>query len=554
MRYFIYCRKSTESDDRQVLSITSQREEIKRLFGASPEISIVRIFEESKSAKAPGRPVFNEMMAAIERGEADGIVSWHPDRLARNSVDGGRLIYLLDRKILKDLKFASFSFENSSQGKLMLSVLFGFSKYYVDSLSENVKRGNRAKLELGWRPNRAPIGYRNDYATKTIIPDEQDFATIKKIFDLALSGRYSVPKLATMLSDEWGFRTPKKRRSGGRPISRSGVYNLLSNPFYAGYIKWNNKLYMGSHLPMLPWEDFLRLQAMLKRGGREKPQRLFFPYTGLIHCGYCGLMVTAENKVNRFGSRYIYYHCTRKNMNKRCQEPSIEATALEAEIQAIVEGITPHEAVYRRAVTQVESLQARCTNELDDQRRTLDHAINLAETKLRTLMDLRLNGVIDNEDFISRRPELQQEVEKLKRQRNNITSAAEWLEPLGTVNLACNRLVSWYAHGDPRVKRQIFQMIGSNPTLKDKKLSIDLAFPVMTGSEKSKFQVWGRWLDDVRTKLIQRDPKILTLVRHAQELVRLAQEAGLFESSSPVLATAGGVKGRDMNSRSSASR
>ncbi len=101
--------------------------------------------------KEPGRPIFNEMLSAIERGEAEGIVAWHPDRLARNSVDGGRLIYLLDRRILKDLKFASFAFENTSQGKLMLSVLLGFSKYYVDSLAENVKRGNRAKVERGWR-------------------------------------------------------------------------------------------------------------------------------------------------------------------------------------------------------------------------------------------------------------------------------------------------------------------------------------------------------------------------------------------------------------------
>lgn len=554
MRYFLYCRKSTESDDRQVLSIQSQRAEIERLFGANPEISIVGILEESKSAKEPGRPVFNEMMAAIERGEADGIVSWHPDRLARNSVDGGRLIYLLDRKILKDLKFASFAFENTSQGKLMLSVLFGFSKYYVDSLSENVKRGNRTKLELGWRPNRAPVGYRNEYITKTIVSDEQDFPTIRRFFDLALSGRHSVPRLAAILNDEWGFRTPKKKRSGGRPISLSGVYNMLSNPFYAGYIKWNNQLYAGSHFPILSWEDFSRLQVMLKRGGKEKPQRHFFAYTGLIRCGNCGLMVTAEKKVNRFDSHYTYYHCTRKNTKMRCQEPSIEAAALEAEIRKTIEGITPHEAVYRRAVAMVDSLHTKRAKEFDEQCRTLDQAINFVETKLHTLMDLRLNGVIDNEAFISRRTELQQEVAGLRQQRNSRTNTAEWLEPLTTVNLACNRLVSWYETGDNRIKRQIFQMVGSNPTLKDKKLSIELAFPVMTGSKKSKFPVWGRWLEDVRTKLIQRDPNILKLVGHAQVLVRLAREAGLLESSSPALVAAGGGNGRDMNSNSSASR
>ena len=164
-KFFLYARKSTDVEDKQVLSIDAQLNEL-REFANRDGIIIVAELIEKQSAKTPGRPIFNAMLERIEAGEADGILAWHPDRLARNSVDGGRIIYMLDTGKIKTLKFPRSWFENTPQGKLMLHNDFGFSKYFVDSLSENTKRGLREKVRRGEFPGLAPIGYLNDYRAK----------------------------------------------------------------------------------------------------------------------------------------------------------------------------------------------------------------------------------------------------------------------------------------------------------------------------------------------------------------------------------------------------
>ena len=145
MKYFIYARKSTDDEDRQILSIEAQLVEL-RQYVERENLTVVTELVEAKTAKKPGRPIFNDMLSRIQRHEADGILAWHPDRLARNSVDGGKIIYLIDRGVIKGLCFPTYRFDDNAQGKFMLSIAFGQSKYYIDALAENIKRGIRLKL------------------------------------------------------------------------------------------------------------------------------------------------------------------------------------------------------------------------------------------------------------------------------------------------------------------------------------------------------------------------------------------------------------------------
>ena len=182
-KYFIYARKSTESEDRQVLSIEAQLVEL-REYAKKENLFIKEELFEAKTAKQPGREVFNLLVRRIEREEANGILAWHPDRLARNSMDGGKIIYLTDTGKLVDLRFPTYKFENTAQGKFMLSIIFGQSKYFVDSLSENVKRGFRQKLRRGEYPSFAPIAYKNNVLNHTIEVVPEDAQRVKVLFDL----------------------------------------------------------------------------------------------------------------------------------------------------------------------------------------------------------------------------------------------------------------------------------------------------------------------------------------------------------------------------------
>jgi site-specific DNA recombinase len=524
MRYFAYCRKSTESSDRQVLSIESQRAELARAFGAVPGITIVEWFDESMSAKTPGRPIFSALLDRIEKGHADGIVAWHPDRLARNSIDGGRIIYLLDQGRLKDLKFATFSFENNPQGKLMLSVLLGFSKYYVDSLSENVKRGNRAKAERGWRPGAFPLGYRNDPVTKTVVVDPEHFAFVRRLFGLALTGVYPVSQLLRIATDDWGYRLPNDRRHKGRVLARSTLYKILSNPFYTGQFAWNGQFYPGKHDAVISIAEFARLQAIVRRKHKERPQRHTFPFTGLIRCGGCGLGITAEHQVNRYGSHYDYYHCTRRDRQTICRQPAIPGAELERQLVAMIGQLSLDEGTLRLLAGSAASdraLQGLFVSTVQDETTNRQRGIN---EQLSTLTDLRLRGVIEDDEYLSKRRDLVFERAGLTERQGKVAKFDLWFELGAELQSFRRRAISWFTAGTHQTKRMILQTVGSNFRLTDKKLSYEARKPfTLRAEEPSSLLKWAGD-DDVRTLFERLDPSLLDLLQPLREIRTMAEK------------------------------
>lgn len=499
-RYFAYCRKSSEAEDRQMLSIQSQRNELSR-YAEREQLEIIEVMEEAKSAKAPGRPVFNSLMKRIERGEADGLLAWHPDRLARNALDGGMIIHLLDRGKLHNLRFPTYTFENTAQGKFMLAIAFGQSKYYVDSLSEHVLRGNRAKRERGWLPGRAPIGYlngRSEAGEKIIVSDPDRFVLVRKLWHLFLSGGYSVTQLCDLAEHEMALKTPQGRRRGGYPLSLSGLYRVLCSPFYAGQITHQGQWYPGKHEPMVSVDQFERVQELLGRTTAPRPKTHVFAYTGIMHCGRCGCSVTAEEKVNRHGTHYTYYHCTHKKRFSGCREGVIEERKLEDEIVRFLRGMYVDASELNRALAIIDAERKREHDAGTMARKSVANALEANGRELENLTTMRYRALIPDDEFVRER-------EKLLRQKAALAdrlarlSTDQWIEPSRRLFSFNNRAVFWLTHGNASEKRLIVATIGSNPTLIAKKLSISARNPYLLFQQPRLTCDLSSLVNDVRT-------------------------------------------------------
>lgn len=322
VKYCLYARKSTESEERQVLSIDSQIKEMLQL-AEREGLEIVAMKRESHSAKETGqRPIFNEIVDEIRMGKYNGILTWAPDRISRNAGDLGKIVDLMDGGMLHEIRTYGQSFRNNPNEKFLLMILGSQAKLENDNRGVNVKRGLRARAEMGLWPGVAPVGYLNQKLMDKrcqIIIDPDRAPVVKKMFEKMAYEKWSGRKIYHWLRFELNFKSV-----GNHNLAVSNVYHTLQNPLYYGvfeYPKDSGNWYQGKYEPIVTKELFEKVQEHLKRDKivRESKE---FAFTKLMTCGLCGSGISAEEKYKQLkdgtSAKYIYYGCGRSK-DRHCK-------------------------------------------------------------------------------------------------------------------------------------------------------------------------------------------------------------------------------------------
>jgi len=474
IRYFLYAHKSSENEDKQVASVPSQIEELKKLAGQL-NLNVVQVFTEEKSAKAPGRQVFGRMIEDIHKGRAEGIICWKLDRLARNPIDGGTISWMLQQSVMRHIQ----TFQRGylpTDNVLMMNLEFGMANQFILDLSVNTKRGQRNKIQQGWLPHKPPVGYLNNLYNQPdkppIYPDPFSFPIMKKLWSTLLEKRCSIEKLFD-IAQGMGLKI-----NNGIKISRNNFYRLFRNPFYYGSFLWNGEAYPGKHKPMISRTDFDLAQRIIDGRSFPRAKTHVFAFTGLMRCGECGAFITAEEKIkhlkNGNTNHHTYYRCTRR-IKRNCSEPPIRCEDLENQILGVLGKISIPPQFHRWAIKQLKEEHRKEKIDRNEITQAHRHSLDDCTKRLDALFNMRLNEEIGPEEYAKKKDDLLREKEKyeelIRDTRHRIES---WLERAERTFSFAETAQKRFQTGTLEDKRHILSCLGSNLVLTGKQLRISV--------------------------------------------------------------------------------
>lgn len=547
-----YSRKSEEDESKQVQSIPAQ----KKVNGQMAErygtlILKKNEFSEERSAKEPGRPVFNELIGKIEQHEHTTLFCWNLNRLTRNPIDAGTIEWLRQRGKLTVITPHQIFDQNTNA--IVSGVEASQGNQQIIELSRNVKRGNQAKRDKGVPGGVAPPGYRNagtQKGEKWFEPDDGNpnrFLLIQKAFRLVLDGMSPMDTLR-ILNDEWGFRTIKRKKLGGGPVSASTWYTMLRNPLYCGKFiclhgmsdeKWY-EVKEPRFRPMFSEEEYWKLQDVLGENGRPRPKLLDEErgaFLKLLTCGGCGSTMTHDRKRHvrclckhkysafhrdicpRCGTHeskvpkerkhfYDYWFCPRRDHG--CSQPVVRTDDLEKEIVAKLDSITiPQEFID----WALEWLDEQNDDELTSQEATLQSLQNTYESKQQELNRLHrayMKGAYDyeggDEEHGKTMRKLIAEKNALKKRLDEFdVRADDWRERTERGYLFCKEAKAAFADGDHRTKREILSTLCEKAVVNGKTLDLSIEPPFVFIRKK---------LSEIRAKFPATEPeKIAEMAR-----------------------------------------
>lgn len=484
-RYIVYCRKSSESDERQVQSLADQINTLIPLAKDRNLHVVGQPLQESKSAKEPGRPVFDHMIQMIEQGLANGIILLNPSRISRNTVDTGRLIFLMDQGKLDEVVTPYQIFKNNPSDKFILNLLCSQAKLENDNKSVVVKDSLRLKAERGDFPGKARAGYMNDMTKhqgqRNIIAHPVYFPLMRKLIHLALTGNYSVEALRKK-AEELGIRNPN-----GKAINKSSLHRYLRDPFYTGKFLYKGRLYQGNHPALMTEEEFNLLQDILEGKGKPRKQRHDIPLSELMKCGECGYTITGEFRTKHYkngtSQNFCYYRCTKKNKVVKCSQPYAQFSEVNRQILGELAKFELDPDFAQWAFEALDEVVKKDQNVNKDSAKALQTALDNLNKRLSHLLDLKISpnnidgSLLSDEEFASRKKALLDEKNKTVEQLNKAVGViGEWEEVARESFDFALEAKNKFENGGSEDKKVIVKTVGSNLILLDQKVQFQPRF------------------------------------------------------------------------------
>jgi site-specific DNA recombinase len=508
INYFIYARKSSEGEDRQSLSIPSQIEDDTKLQERHGLI-VADTITDSASAKIPfNRGGYSSMMKRIKKGEASGIIVWKIDRLARNHLEWGELMHLLQTGVIQSIWTMHREYQ-SRDSALLIGLEASMATQYSVDLAEVVKRGLYKKLAIGQPPIIAPPGYSNtknvESGSNSIIPDPERWVPMRKAFDLILTRQYSIGKVASILNNEYNFRTRSSRDRTGSPIAVSVLHRALTNIFYTGYFNYKSKQYKGSYKPMITLEEFDRVQAILGKIDKAKPQKHDFAFTGFIKCGCCGCAITASKKMKKIKTTgeyktYTFYHCTKRKGASACADKEYTT---EKEMLALIEQELETIALLPEwKEWAINMAKADYEDELSKQKKQLKDTVDYEQKlllELDTLLDLRISKEITEEKYLEKKTEREALLIRVQeRRRRSETNVNIWIDRISEILEFAVNALTLFKTGDDELQKSICSQLGRNWVLQKKRLTFTrYKWFYDIENLKNHFEAEKEWLEPI---------------------------------------------------------
>jgi site-specific DNA recombinase len=498
MKYFIYCRRSQDREDQQLLSIESQKRELLS-YAKKHGLEVITIITEDMSAYKRGRPKFQWMMDQIEEGNADGILTWHLTRLSRNGADGGLIISFIDEGKIKEIRTVEKTYVNTSDDKFMMTIHFAMAKKSSDDTSAFVKNNLKTKLEKGEYPGVASYGYLNidehgvisgkrfdknkqslleelNRPLKRIELDPIEAPLIRKIIDYALTGVYTLP----MMQEE-AFKLGIKGKISGKKLAKQSMIDFLSNIFYTGNFKYLGEEYEGVHDALMSQKEYIKIQDNLYKRSRPKYSKREYTYATLVHCEECNGLLSGD-----YQKGHHYYRCLKaKGAQSLCSNKTyIRQDVFDVEIENLLARFNIPESILMWALKYLRKSFEDENKIFHIQQRNIQMKISTEKTKLerltsKWLSDTNIDGdLFSDEEYKLQKLSIQKEIKELEEQNTDSNHQEDnWLVKCEEFFTSVRNLKHTYHDSNTLEKRIILQSMNAKIVRTGKKWHVDLQKP-----------------------------------------------------------------------------